>query len=152
MPTGDIDLVQRVLLLRQSGFRSANMDALISMAERMETARFEPGTRLWRPGEPSGFLYAILSGRVRCTTADGTEFACGPGYPLGHIESQCDAPRWYEAVTDTPVTALRNDVDVFLDILEQHSEMAIIFVAGMASALMIRRAEMRGETAPAGVM
>ena len=55
----------------------------------------------------------------------------------------------YEAVTDTAVTALRNDVDVFLDTLEQHSEMAIDFVAGMASSLITRYAELREETASA---
>ena len=147
VPTGDIDLVQRLLYMRRGLFRNANMDALITMAQRMRTARFEPGTKLWQIGAPSGFLYAILSGRVRCTTEDGTRFVCGPGYPLGHLESQCDAPRWYEAVTDTAVTALQNDIDVFLDTLEQHSEMAIDFVAGMASALIKRRAEMREETA-----
>jgi CRP-like cAMP-binding protein len=72
---------------------------------------------------------------------------CGPGYPLGNLESQCDAPRWYAALTDTTVTALRSDVDVFLDTLEQHSGMAIDFVAGMASALITRRAELRKEIA-----
>ena len=152
VPTGDIDLVQRLLYMRRGLFRNANMDALIAMAQRMRTARFEQGTKLWQIGAPSGFLYAILSGRVRCTTEDGTQFVCGPGYPLGHLESQCDAPRWYEAVTDTAVTALQNDVDVFLDTLEQHSEMAIDFVAGMASGLIKRRAEMREETVSAVVV
>ncbi len=148
VPTGDIDVVQKLLYMRSGLFRNANMEALMTMAQRMQTARFEPGTRLWHVGAPSGFLYAILSGRVRCTTEDGRQFVCGPGYPLGHLESQCDAPRWYEAVTDTAVTALRNDVDVFLDTLEQHSEMAIDFVASMASAFITRRAEMRKETVP----
>ena len=148
-PTGDIDLVQKLLYMRRGVFRNANMDALIAMAQRMRTARFEPGTTLWQIGAPSGFLYVILSGLVRCTTEDGTQFVCGPNYPLGHLESQCDAPRWYEAVTDTAVTALRNDVDVFLDTLEQHSEMAIDFVAGMASSLITRYAELREETASA---
>lgn len=151
VPTGDIDLVQKLLYMRRGVFRNANMDALIAMAQRMRTIRFEPGTKLWQIGAPSGFLYVILSGRVRCTTEDGTQFVCGPGYPLGHLESQCDEPRWYEAVTDTAVTALQNDVDVFLDTLEQHSEMAIDFVAGMASALLTRRAEMRTETVSAVV-
>jgi hypothetical protein len=96
-------------------------------------------------------MYAILSGRVRCTTEDGTQFVCGPGYPLGNLESQCGGPRWFEAVTDTAVTALQNDTDVFLDTVEQHFGMALDFVAAMASGLIARRAEMRGETAPAVV-
>ena len=147
VPTGDIGMVQRLLYMRSGMFRNAPMDALITMAERMRTARFVPGARLWDIGAPSGFLYAILEGRVRCTTDDGRRFVCGPGYPLGHLESQCDAPRWYEAVAETAVTGLRNDIDVFLDTLEQHSEMAIDFVAGMASALITRRAEIRKDIA-----
>ena len=49
-------------------------------------------------------------------------------------------------MTDTAVTTLRNDVDVFLDTLEQHSEMATDFVASMASAFITRLAEIRKET------
>jgi CRP-like cAMP-binding protein len=150
-PAGDIDLVQRLLYLRRGGLGNANMDALMAMAQRMETARFEPGAELWRIGRPSGFLYYLLSGRVRCTTEDGTQFACGPGYPLGNLESQCGAPRWYDAVTETAVTALQHDTDVFLDTIEQHFEVALDFVAGMASGLIARRAEMRTETVAGGV-
>lgn len=150
-PAGEIDLVQRLLYLRGGGLGNANMDALMTMAQRMRTARFEPGTELWRVGRRSGFLYYILAGRVRCTTEDGTEFACGPGYPLGNIESHCGAPRWYDAVTDTSVTALEYDTDAFLDTIEQHFDMALDFVAGMASGLIARRAEMHEETVAAGV-
>ena len=151
VPTGEVDLAQKVLHMRSGVFRDANMDALIALAQHMRTVRFEPGATLWRIGTPSGFLFAILSGRVRCTTGDGTRFVCGPGYPLGHLESQCGAPRWYEAVAETTVTAFQNDVDVLLDILEQHTEMAIDFVSGMATTLMARHAEIREETVSAVV-
>jgi CRP-like cAMP-binding protein len=92
-------------------------------------------------------MYVILEGSVRRTTEDGRQFVCGPGHPLGNLESQCDAPRWHEAVAETAVTGLRTDVDVFLHTPEQHSEMAVDFVAGMASALITRRAELRNEIA-----
>ena len=147
-PTGEIDLVQRLLFMRGGALRNANMDALLTMAQRMRTARFAPGTTLWPIGKPSGFMYVILSGRVQCTTADGTHFVCGPGYPLGNLESLCGAPRWYEAVTETAVTTLLNETDAFLDTIEQHFEMALDFVAMMASGLIARRAEMRKESAP----
>ena len=124
-------------------FHNANLDALIVMAQRMRPARFEPGTTLCQIDAQSGFLYNIQSGRVRCTTKDGTQFTCGPGYPLGHLDSQCNAPRWYGAVADTSVTVFRIEIDVFADTLEQHPEMAIDFVSGLASALITRRAEMR---------
>jgi len=147
VPTGDLDVVQKLLFMRDGPLRSAPMNALITLAQHMRTARFEPRTGLWQIGAPSGFMYVILEGSVRCTTEDGRQFVCGPGYPLGNLESQCDAPRWYKAVAETAVTGLRADIDVFLDTLEQHSEMAIDFVAGMASALITRRAELRNEIA-----
>ena len=150
-PTGEVDLVQRLLFMRGGALRNANMDALLAMGQRMRTARFAPGTPLWQIGAPSGFMYAIITGRVHCTTEDGTRFVCGPGYPLGNLESQCGAPRWYEAVTETAVTALRNETDAFLDTIEQHFEMALDFVAMMAASLIVRRAEMREETVPAVV-
>ncbi|MEO2198977.1 MAG: cyclic nucleotide-binding domain-containing protein [bacterium] len=112
----------------------------------MRTARFEPGETVWRIGAPSGFMYAMASGRVRCTTEDGRHFVCGPGYPRGNLESQCGAPRWYDAVADTPVTAFRYQTDAFLDTIEQHFEMALEFLATMATGLIARRAEMRKET------
>ena len=147
-PVRDIGLVQRLLYMRRGVLRNGNMDALMAMAERMHAVRFEPGTTLWRIGAPSGFMYLLLDGRVWCATEGGTEFTCGPGYPLGNLESQCSAPRWYDAVTQTAVTALRNDTDAFLDIIEQHFDMAVDFVGVMAKGLIERRAEMRQETTP----
>lgn len=144
--TDDVGLVERVLHMSRGGFKGVNMDALMAMAERMVTTRVEAGTRLWEIGEPSGFMYVILGGRVACATSDGTPFTCGPGYPLGNLESQCGAPRWYTAITETPLVALRTDTDVFLDTIEQHFDMAVAFVASMARGLINRRAEMRHET------
>ena len=151
-PAGEIDLVQRLLYLRGGGLGNANMDALMTMAQRMRTVRFEPGTELWRDRQT--VRVPVLHPRlVGCAARRKTapQFACGPGYPLGNLESQCGAPRWYDAVTDTSVTALEYDTDAFLDTIEQHFEMALDFVAGMASGLIARRAEMREETVAAGV-
>ena len=109
---------------------------------------FGPDSVLWSVGEPSGFLYSIHHGRVRCTLEDGTRFFCGPGYPLGNLESQCGAPRWYEAVTETEVSVLRADTDGFIDTLEHQFEMATGFLAAMASGLIARLSEKREAVAP----
>ena len=150
-PVGDVGLVQRLLYMRRGLLRNANMDALMAMAQQMQTARVEPGTILWQIGAPSGFMYILLAGRVRCKTEDGTPFTCGPGYPLGNLESQCSAARWYDAVTETAVVAVRIETDTFLDTIEQHFDMAIEFVGTMARGLIGRRAEMRQKAPPAVV-
>lgn len=147
-PVGDVGLVQRLLYMRRGLLRNASMDALMAIAQQMQTVRVEPGTTLWQIGAPSGFMYILLAGRVRCETEDGTPFTCGPGYPLGNLESQCSAARWYDAVTDTAVVAVRIETDVFLDTIEQHFDMAIEFVGTMARGLIGRRAEMRQQATP----
>ncbi|UCE03511.1 MAG: cyclic nucleotide-binding domain-containing protein [Candidatus Latescibacterota bacterium] len=136
-PERELDLIDRLQYLRRGPiFRNANIDVLLELANRTQEAHFEPGVTLWEVGNPSGYLYALVSGNVRCTLPDGGWFRCGPGYPLGNLESQCGAPRWYEAVTETPVVAMRNKTDTFLDMLEDHFEMAREFLAAMATGLI----------------
>ena len=136
-PERELDLVERLQLLRAGPiFRNANMEALLSLANRLKEARFEAGETLWDDGDASGFLYAIVHGRVRCTLPDGRWFTAGTGYPLGNLESQCGAPRWYQAVTETPVVAMRSSTDEFIDMLEDHFETAREFLAAMASGLI----------------
>jgi CRP-like cAMP-binding protein len=136
-PERELDLVERLQLLRSGSiFRNANMDALLGLANRLKEARFDAGETLWDAGDASGFMYAIVHGRVRCTLPDGRWFTAGTGYPLGNLESQCGAPRWYQAVTETPVVALRNSTDALIDLLEDHFETAREFLAAMASGLI----------------
>jgi CRP-like cAMP-binding protein len=44
-------------------------------------------------------------------------------------------PRWYTAVTETDVVALRSDLDSFLDVLEDHPDIARDVLVGMARNL-----------------
>ncbi len=143
-----IDLIDRLVYLRQGdSFSHINVDALVEMAVRLRETRFEAGTRLWRTGDPSHFAYILVEGTVRGSCDGGKrEFRAGPGYPLGNLESICQVPRWYEAVTETPVVALAGDTDVFLDVLEDHFAMAMDYVSGLArSVLALRKEELTGE-------
>ena len=64
----------------------------------------------------------------------------GPGYPLGNLERFTGDPRWYTAVTKTPVVALQGDTESLLDILEDHFDLAIGLVSSMAKRVIdIRR-------------
>lgn len=133
-----IPLVDRLVMLRRGGvFRRTGMDALVQLASRLEEFRCEAGTKLWSPGEPSGLMYSIVSGVVRCKVEDSDRvFRIGPGYPMGNLESQAGRSRWYEAVTETPVVALIAQTANFLDILEDHSELAIEFLSALADGLI----------------
>ena len=138
-----VGLIDRLIYLRQGdSFNRINLDALVEMAVRLRETRFEAGTRIWRQGDPSHFAYILVEGTVRGTREGGErEFRAGPGYPLGNLESICQIPRWYEAVTETAVVALEADTDVFLDVLEDHYAMAMDYVSGLAKTVLNLRKE-----------
>jgi hypothetical protein len=54
VPTGDLDVVQKLLFMRDGPLRSAPMDALITLAQQMRTARFEPRAGLGQIGARPG--------------------------------------------------------------------------------------------------
>jgi CRP-like cAMP-binding protein len=129
-----LDLVERLLLVRRAGFDRTNIDALIQVVRMMTEIGIRSGTKLWRPGDTSGHSYIIVSGTIRCILDEGKRhFRAGPGYPVGNIESLAGEPRWYEAVTETNVVALRAEADALLDVLEDHNELGRDFLAAMAS-------------------
>ncbi len=138
-----IDLIDRILYLRQGdSFNHVNLDALVEMAVRLRETRFEANTQLWRLGDPSNFAYILVEGTVCGNCDEGRRrFRAGPGYPLGNLESICQAPRWYEAVTETAVVALEADTNVFLDVLEDHFAMAMGYVSGLAKSVLAARKE-----------
>jgi CRP-like cAMP-binding protein len=139
-----IDLVERIVLIRRPGspFANSSLEALAQLARSTPEVRFREGQTVWRIGEPSPLMYVIVSGRIVCTGADGAVlFRAGPGYPLGNLERLCGQPRWFTAVCETPVVALRGDTEDFLDILEDHFDMARDFVSAMARNLIALRRE-----------
>ena len=110
--------------------------ALIQLAMAFEEKRLDANQVLWRAGDNSGFSYILLTGTVRCNLENGTHFRAGPGYPLGNLESQALAPRWYEAVTESPVLALKGRTDTFVDVLEDHFSLALDFLGALARNLL----------------
>ena len=81
---------------------------------------------------------------MECTVEkSGTRFRAGPGYPLGNLENLAGEPRWYTAVAETPVVALEGASDVFIDVLEDHFEMAQGFLASIATGLITLLQERR---------
>jgi CRP-like cAMP-binding protein len=142
-PDRPLDLVERLIMIRRPGspFASASLDAMTRIARATEEVHLDPGTRIWRTGDRSEYVFIIVSGVVACTTQWGaSRFEVGPGYPLGNLERFTGDPRWYTAVTKTPVVALQGDTESLLDILEDHFDLAIGLVSSMAKRVIdIRR-------------
>jgi CRP-like cAMP-binding protein len=146
-PTGDLDLVERILFLRQvSPFARSSINALAELSRGMAEVAFPPGTRLWDEGEAAGTVLLTVSGTVACTARGGDAvFTTGPGAPMGAVESMAERPRWYTATTETKVTALQGSVEGLIDVFEDNFEMAMDYLAVMARA-QIRLLELRVST------
>jgi len=143
-PAGDLDLVERILFLRQvSPFAQSSINALAELSRGMAEVSLPAGTRLWEEGEASGTVLLLVSGTIACTARGGeATFTTGPGAPLGAVESMAERPRWYTAVTETKVTALQGSIEGLIDVFEDNFDMAMDYLAVMARA-QIRLLELR---------
>jgi CRP-like cAMP-binding protein len=124
---GEIDLADRILLVRnRTPFQVCSIDALANMAHRAEELRLPIGDALWRAGDRAHQLLFVVSGAIRCVPRDrGIPFRFGPGHGLGALEALAGMPRWYDAIVEEPVVALRIDVEHVLDVLEDNVDVGI---------------------------
>ena len=138
-PTGDLDLVERILFLRQvAPFLHASINALAELSRQLAQVRFAPGITLWREGEPAPGAYLILSGTVHAVSEKhGLDFRAGSGVPLGAIEAGAEVPRFYDAVTETEVVALQGTQEALLDVFEDNFVMAADFLAAVSTYLQM---------------
>ena len=94
------------------------------------------GTRLWQEGEPTGWGSIIVSGSIRCTSSRGHDFAASPGIVLGSLDAVAEVPRWFNAVTETPVVALQANMQYLIDVFEDNFAMAMDYLAVQARWLL----------------
>jgi len=152
-PDRPLDLVERILLIRRPGspFEHSGLDAVTQVARQTPEVHFEKGVTIWKSGDRSDHALILVSGTIACTTQWGiSRFRVGPGYPLGNLERFSGDPRWYTATTETPVVAVRTDTEPFLDVVEDHFDMALDLLAGMAKRVIGIRREMAGAAEAAG--
>lgn len=148
-PERDLDLIQKLVFMRRN-LKRENIDGLIQVARQVREVHYPAGARLWSRGDSSDFGCVLVRGSVHCALDEqGRYFRCGPGYPLGNLESLAGEPRWYDAVSETPLMTLRADTDLWIDVLEDHFEMATGYVAGLASGIIQAREQGRQAAAEA---
>jgi CRP-like cAMP-binding protein len=136
-PPRELDLVERIFFLRKSPvFLRASISALGQLSRGLTEVRLPAGTRLWREGEGTGWGSLIVSGTVRCTSSRGHDFVAGPGIALGSLDAVAQVPRWFEAVTETPVVALQANLQYLIDVFEDNFAMAMDYLAVQARWLL----------------
>jgi len=136
-PPRELDLVERIFFLRKAPvFLNASISALGQLARGLTEVRMPAGTRLWHEGEATGWGSMIVSGSIRCTSSRGHDFVAGPGIPLGAMDAVAEVPRWFDAVTETPVVALQANMQYLIDVFEDNFAMAIDYLAVQARWLL----------------
>lgn len=133
----ELDLVQRIFYLRRVPvFARSSINALSELSRNLQEVAFEPGTELWRIGEPANTLLMIISGLALCETADGVLLVAGPGSPLGALDAVAGRPRFFSARAETRVVALQGTAETLVDVLEDNFEMGMDYLALMARWLL----------------
>jgi len=137
-PPAPLNLVRRLQALHQSHtFPSANMDALSEMARHLEEGRHQPGAACWDQGDPSGFFLLVVSGKLILEGPGGKwREVVEPGEVVGRVEALAGLPREGSLWADGPTVTLRVGLEALMDILEDHSTLAVEYTAGLARELI----------------
>ena len=137
-PDRPLDRVGRIVALHRSPvFPSSSMDALAELAALLEERRLERGDSLWQAGQvPFGF-YLIAHGDVHL--GGGPWRAgdhLGPGSAPGLMATLSGRPYEYEAMASEPSVLLHVRAEPFMDVLEDHFEMAFEMLGRIARNLL----------------
>jgi CRP-like cAMP-binding protein len=130
-------LVERVLELSQTGiFVNANVDPIFDLARAMRQVKLPEGHLLFRRGDAPRSSIRVLSGRVRCTAADGQHVDISAGYMLGGLAAMAGRTHAFEAQALTEVVAYEIQFEDFLVILESHPELTMNLLENLARTLL----------------
>jgi CRP-like cAMP-binding protein len=141
-PTPEFSLVERVLFLRKLlAFGRARVEALAELARDMTVVQAQEGAEFFRANDPAPYVLLVWSGIVRCETDKQQVFRLGPDSVVGGIDSIAAQPRWYRAVAETDVVALRGDTASLVDVIEDHPDMGLDMLRSAAHVLL----ELQGE-------
>jgi len=134
-----LNIVERALAFRHSPvFATCSADALWELTKHVSERTFAAGETIWDLGDPAYSFLLTVDGVVRC--ANSSDSRRVESYrTLGMLEAMSTQTRWYQATAVTPTTVLSVDDDSFLDILEDHFDMAIEYTAAMARRLLASR-------------
>ncbi len=148
LPTDrSLDLVEKLAALyRSMTFANAHLESLADLAREAVEVRAPAGTTLWVEGDPSGHMLVILGGVVECSTSDGQRFVLGPRDAVGTMEGTAGAPRWFSAVVQQDLVALRIDYETFFDVLEDNFEMAFDMLSTLAAGTLYLNELVAGES------
>jgi CRP-like cAMP-binding protein len=125
-----------VVLSRSRAFSSGCLDALAELAQHVEEVRWRDEEAVWSIEDAAENFYLLASGSVRCSLSPDTDFTTHAGRTIGMHEALYDGKRWYDVQSNGNTIALRVEIEPFIDILEDHFDLALDFMASLASDLV----------------
>jgi CRP-like cAMP-binding protein len=148
IPAHPLDLVDRIQLLQTNGILAhARVDSLAEIASQYEEFHAPPGMTFWREGDPGGWFFVVLEGRVDSGTANRLSFSWTSGTTPGMFEALGGVPRWHGAIAATPVRGLRLNAERLFDALEDDFALTADLLSAMAARLRVQH-QMVGSSRP----
>jgi CRP-like cAMP-binding protein len=130
-------LVDKMLILKSAtNFALVSLEALSQMARDADEVRFKAGARIWDRGAVADWSMLIVDGVVECIPESLPPFRLATSFYVGGVDSLTLSPRWYGCVAETDVVALKIHSHRFMDILEDHTDMALEMTRNFARGLM----------------
>jgi CRP-like cAMP-binding protein len=142
-PTEPLDLVERLLCLRQTfPLGNSHLDALAEIARSAHEVHYPAGMQLWRTGDRAQHLLMVVAGVVRGEAPSGAEFRFGPRDVVGSLDMVAEVPRWFDAVVEEDVVALAHDREMMADLWEDHPELGLDFLHMFSRTLLSLREQL----------
>ncbi len=137
-PDRPFDLVERMAYLRKTlSFSGSQIDAIADLAREVQELHVPRGEVLWNEGDRSNYFLLPLRGTIDCVATNPDQhFQLGPGDSVGAIDAMADERRWFRAEVVEDVVAFRIDVDVLFEVLEDHFDMAMAILQGLAKGIL----------------
>lgn len=128
-----LGLVDKMFVLKGStSFADTSIEALADLARGATERRLAAGAEIWREGDRAEGPVLVVNGAVECQPSSGTPFELGPSYVVGGLDSIAQEPRWYRAAAKTDLRILELERRHLLDVLEDHPDVAMELLRGLA--------------------
>lgn len=146
-----LSLVEKILMMRNlQDLGKQDVEVAAEIARNAAEWRYPAGAELWATGDPADHYLFVVAGCV-VGLVPGEETApdeparpeqrlrLGASSSIGIMDAIAGIPRWYHAVAETDVVVLRVEISDLLDILEDHTELALNMLRMLASTVLTQR-------------